>query len=36
MSDFDVYIDGGVRVTDHCHIARKYTGCPQRDCNIKI
>ena len=29
-------VDGGVKVRDHCHITRKYTGSTHRDCNIKV
>ena len=30
------YVDGVVKVRDHCHITKKYTGSTHRDCNIKV
>ena len=30
------YIDGDVKVRDHCHITRKYRGSAHRDYNISI
>ena len=30
------YIDGDVKVRDHCHIARKYRGSTHRDCHINV
>ena len=30
------YIDGDVKVRDHCHITRKYRGSAHRDCNINV
>ena len=32
----NVYIDGGVKVKDPCHINRKYWGSSHRDCNVKV
>ena len=32
----NVYVDGVVKVRDHCHINGKYRGSSQRDCNIKV
>ena len=32
----DVYVDGDVKVRDHCQITGKYRGSAHRDCNIKI
>ena len=32
----NVYVDGNVKVRDHCHIARKYRGSAHRDCHIKV
>ena len=32
----DDYIDGDVKVRDHCHITRKYRGSAQRDRNINL
>ena len=32
----DDYIDGDVKVRDHCHITRKYRGSVQRDRNINL
>ena len=30
------YIDGNVKVRDHCHITAKYRGSAHRNCNINI
>ena len=30
------YVDGDVKVRDHCHITGKYKGSAHRDCNINI
>ena len=30
------YIDGDVKVRDHCHITGKYRGCPHRNCKINL
>ena len=30
------YVDNDVKVTDHCHMTRKYQGSAQRDCNINL
>ena len=30
------YIDGDVKVRDHCHISGKYRGFAHRDCNINL
>ena len=35
ICDID-YIDGDVRVKDHCHITGKYEGSVHRDCNINV
>ena len=32
----DDYIDGDVKVRDHCHITGKYRGSAQRDPNINL
>ena len=32
----NVYVDGDVKVKDHCHITGKYKGSAHRDCNIKV
>ena len=32
----DVYVDGDVKVRDHCHITRKCRVSVHRDCNIKV
>ena len=32
----DDYIDGDVKVRDHCHITGKYRGSAQRDRNINL
>ena len=31
----DVYVDGDVKVRDHCDITRKYRVSAHRNCNIK-
>ena len=31
-----VYVDGDVKVRDHCDITKKYRVSAHRDCNIKI
>ena len=30
------YIDGDVKIRDHCHITGKYRGFPHRYCNINV
>ena len=30
------YIDGDVKVRDHCHITGKHRGSAYRDCNINV
>ena len=30
------YIDGDVKVRDHCHISEKYRGSAHTDCNINV
>ena len=30
------YIDGDVKVRDHCHISGNYRGSVHRDCNINV
>ena len=30
------YIDGDVKITDHCNITGKYRGSAHRDCNINV
>ena len=30
------YVDGNVKVSDHCHITGKYRVCEHRSCNIKV
>ena len=30
------YIDGYVKVRNHCHITGKYRGSAHRDCNITV
>ena len=32
----DFYVDGNLKVRDHCHITGKYRGSADRDCNIKV
>ena len=32
----NVYVDGDVKVGDHCHFTGKYRGSVHRYCNIKI
>ena len=31
----NAYVDGDVKVRNHCHITGKYRGLEHRDCNIK-
>ena len=35
VSDND-YIDGDVKVRDHCHVTGKYRSSAHRDCNINV
>ena len=30
------YIDGDVKVRNHCHITGRYRGSANRDCNINV
>ena len=30
------YVDGDIKVKDHCHIAGKCRGSAHRDCNINV
>ena len=30
------YVDGDLKVKDHCHITRKYSGSVHRDCDVKV
>ena len=30
------FVEGDVRVIDHCQVNKKYTGAAHRDCNIKV
>ena len=30
------YIDGDVKIGDHCHITGKYRGSAHRDCNMNV
>ena len=30
------YVDGDVKVRDHCHITGKYRSSAYRDCNINV
>ena len=32
----DSYVDGDIKIRDHCHITGKYGGPEHRDCNIKV
>ena len=32
----NVYIEGNVKVRDHCHITGKYKGSAHSDCNINV
>ena len=33
---YNAYVDGDVKVRDHCHITEKSRGCGHRNCNIKV
>ena len=32
----NLYVDGDIKVRDHCHVTGKYRGSAHRDCNIKV
>ena len=32
----NAYVDGDVKVRDHCHVTGKYRGSTNRGCNIKV
>ena len=32
----NTYLEGDVKVRDHCHITEKYRGSVHRDCNINV
>ena len=32
----NTYVDGDVKVRDHCHIIEKYRRSAHRDCNINV
>ena len=32
----NIYLDGDVKVGNHCHITGKYRGSAHRNCNIKV
>ena len=32
----NTYVDGDVKVRDHCHVTEKYRGSIHRDCNLNI
>ena len=32
----NAYVDGDVKIRDHCHITGKYRGSAHRDCNIDV
>ena len=32
----NIYVDGVVKMRDHCHITGKYRGSAHTDCNIKV
>ena len=32
----NIYVDGGVKVRDHCHITGKHRSSAHADCNIKV
>ena len=32
----NIYVNGNLKVRDHCHITEKYRGFAHRDCNINI
>ena len=37
MDIFDnTYVDGDVKVRDHCHITEKYKSSARRNCNINV
>ena len=35
ICDYD-YVDGNIKVTDHCHVTGKYRDSAHRDCNVKV
>ena len=32
----NTYVDGDVKVRDHCHATGKYRGSVHRDCNMNV
>ena len=32
----NTYVDGGIKVKDHCHITGKYRRSVHRDCNFNV
>ena len=32
----NTFVEGGVKVRDHCHVTGKYRSAADRDCNINV
>ena len=32
----NTFVEGNVKIRDHCHVIEKYRGAAHRDCNIKV
>ena len=32
----NIYVDGDIKIRDHCHITGKYKGFVYKNCNVKV